>query len=164
MVRPASLPAEGSNLTAPRSGEKKMVFKAHLRKCLIPYRDLLSTVDRLLYRIRRRYSAQIACRKGCGCGCRNLSIFPIEALSLANALQDLPAGTAAGIHKRATNASFWDCPLLEDGACNLYAFRPVICRTHGAVITSKTCPPSLMTPSLIWIISTARSGPSIHQL
>ena len=108
-----------------------MVLEAHLHKCLIPYRDLLTTVDRLLYRIRRRYSAQITCRKGCDCGCRNLSIFPIEALSLANALQDLPAGTAVRIRKRAANASFWDCPLLEDQACNLYTFRPVICRTHG---------------------------------
>ena len=108
-----------------------MVLKSHLHKCLIPYRDLLNRVDRLLCRIRRRYSAQIACHKGCACGCRNLSIFPIEALSLANALQDLPAGTAAGMRKRAATASFWDCPLLEDRVCNLYAFRPLICRTHG---------------------------------
>ena len=108
-----------------------MVLPAHLHKCLILYRDLLSTVDRLICRIRHRYSAQIACHKGCDCGCRNLSIFPIEALSLANALQDQPARTAAGIHERAANASFWDCPLLEDRACTLYAFRPLICRTHG---------------------------------
>ena len=60
-----------------------------------------------------------------------MSIFPIEALSLADAMQDLPAGTAARIRKRAANASFWECPLLEDRACELYAFRPVICRTHG---------------------------------
>jgi len=109
----------------------KSGIKSYLDKCLVPYRDLLTTVDRLLYRIRHRYSAQIACHKGCACGCRNLSIFPIEALSLANALQDLPAGTVAGMRKRAAAASFWDCPLLEDRACNLYAFRPLICRTHG---------------------------------
>ena len=105
--------------------------KSHLSECLFPYRELLTTVDRLLDRIRRRYSAQIACRKGCACGCRNLSIFPIEALSLASALDNLPARTAAGIRNRAATASFWDCPLLEDRACNLYAFRPLICRTHG---------------------------------
>jgi hypothetical protein len=102
-----------------------MVLEAHLHKCLIPYRDLLTTVDRLLYRIRQRYSAQIACRKGCGCGCRNLSIFPIEALSLANALQDLSAGTAARIRKRAANASFWDCPLLEDRRHNFKDMSPI---------------------------------------
>lgn len=108
-----------------------MVFETHLHKCLIPYRDLLTTIDQRLDCIRRRYSAQIACHKGCNCGCRNLSIFPIESLSLARAMQDLPAGTAARIRKRAANASVWECPLLEDRACKLYAFRPVICRTHG---------------------------------
>ncbi|MEJ2222307.1 MAG: hypothetical protein P8X80_16055 [Desulfobacterales bacterium] len=108
-----------------------MVSKTHLHKCLIPYHDLLTTIDQLLDCLRRRYSDQIACRKGCNCGCRNLSIFPIEALSLAHAMQGLPAGTADAIRKRAANASFWECPLLEDRACRLYAFRPVICRTHG---------------------------------
>ena len=108
-----------------------MVLKSHLYKCLTPYRDLLATVDGLLSRIRRRYSAQIVCRRGCACGCRNLSIFPIEALSLANALENLPAGPAARIRKRAAAVSFWACPLLEDRACILYAFRPLICRTHG---------------------------------
>ncbi|MGD9412957.1 MAG: hypothetical protein PVJ54_13920, partial [Desulfobacterales bacterium] len=72
----------------------KSGIKSRHDKCLTPYRDLLDRVDRLLYRIRRRYSAQIACHKGCNCGCRNLSVFPIEALSLAEALQNLPAGSA----------------------------------------------------------------------
>jgi Fe-S-cluster containining protein len=109
----------------------KSGIKSRLDKCLTPYRDLLDSVDQLLYRIERRYSAQIACHKGCNCGCRNLSVFPIEALSLADALQNLPAGPAARIRKRAATASFWECPLLEDRACSLYPLRPVICRTHG---------------------------------
>ena len=108
-----------------------MVFKSHLHQCLILYGDLLATVDRTLNGIRHRYSAHIACRKGCACGCRNLTIFPIEALSLTGAVQDLPAGAAARIRKRAAAASLWDCPLLENRACSLYPFRPLICRTHG---------------------------------
>lgn len=108
-----------------------MFLEAHLHNCLIPYRSLLAAVDRTLDRIRRRYPVHIACRKGCACGCRNLTIFPIEALSLSRAVQDMPAEAAARIGKRAAGASFWECPLLEDQACSLYPFRPVICRTHG---------------------------------
>ncbi len=108
-----------------------MVLKSHLHKCLIPYGDLLAAVDRTIDRIRRRYSVHIACRKGCACGCRNLTIFPVEALSLIRALQDLPAAAAARIRKRAAAARVWDCPLHEDRACSLYPFRPLICRTHG---------------------------------
>ena len=108
-----------------------MALKSHLHKRLIPYGNLLAAVDRTLNGIRRRYSAHIACRKGCACGCRNLSIFPIEALSLTRAIQNLPAGAAARIRQRAAAASLWECPALEDRACSLYPFRPLICRTHG---------------------------------
>jgi Fe-S-cluster containining protein len=99
--------------------------------CLMDYHRLVARVDRMVQRLRRKYAAHIACHKGCACGCRNLSVMPIEALSLSGAVQDLPQGLKAKILKRASTASFWDCPLLQDGACSLYAFRPIICRTHG---------------------------------
>jgi uncharacterized protein len=95
------------------------------------YRNLVAGLDRIMDRIRRRYAGHIACRRGCHCGCRNLSIFPIEALSLADAMQNLSTETAAKIRKRASAVSLWNCPLLEDRACRLYPFRPIICRTHG---------------------------------
>lgn len=95
------------------------------------YQRLLSRVDQILDSIRRRYPGQIVCHEGCNCGCRNLTVFPIEALSLVRAVQKLSKETGAKIRQRAATASFWDCPLLEDRACKLYAFRPVICRTHG---------------------------------
>ena len=103
----------------------------HIQNCLKPYRDLVARVDGLLGRVRRQYPADLACHKGCKCGCRNLSIFPIEALSLFTAIQALPGQKAAELSQRADIYSIWDCPLLEDGACALYPFRPIICRTHG---------------------------------
>jgi Fe-S-cluster containining protein len=99
--------------------------------CLFNYRHLVVRVDRILGRIQRKYGRHIACHKGCGCGCRNISIFPVEALSLADALQTLPEAVIAKFQKRAASILFWDCPLLEDRGCSLYAFRPLICRTHG---------------------------------
>ena len=104
---------------------------AEINSCLNSYRDLLARVDRRLDDVRSRYPSEIACRKGCDCGCRNLSIFPIEALSVAMAIRDLPAGAADDIRQRACGHSQWDCPLHEKGACRLYPFRPIICRTHG---------------------------------
>ena len=102
-----------------------------IHNCLKPYRDLVARVDRLLGDVRRKYPADIACHKGCECGCRNLSIFPIEALSIFMAIQQLPIKTAAAIRQRAEAHTIWDCPMLEDRACGLYPFRPIICRTHG---------------------------------
>ncbi len=107
----------------------KSAFDMHA--CLLTYRHLVVSVDQLLGRIQRKYGGHIACHKGCACGCRNLSIFPVEALSLAEALQNQPEEVIAKFQTRAASALFWDCPLLEDRACRLYAFRPLICRTHG---------------------------------
>ena len=109
----------------------KLKGTVDINKCLTNYRDLLTRVDRLLEGIQGRYSGHIVCHKGCGCGCRNLSVFPVEALSLVNAIRDLSEETGAKIRQRAAAASFWDCPLLEDRTCSMYTFRPVICRTHG---------------------------------
>ena len=102
-----------------------------INNCLKPYRELLARVDRLLEDVRCRYPADIACQKGCDCGCRNLSISPVEALSVFMAIQALPAKTAAAMRQRAGAHSIWECPLLKDRACGLYPFRPMICRTHG---------------------------------
>jgi len=131
--RRSSLPAKKTNPI--KSEFQKFCIRflkiIHINKCLMNYRSLLTRVDRLLESIRRRYSGQIVCHRGCDCGCRNLSVFPIEALSVFKAVQDLSEKAGAKIRQRAASASFWDCPLLEDRACCIYAFRPVICRTHG---------------------------------
>ena len=98
------------------------------------YQQLINRVDKACRYIQERYADQLACRKGCaGNCCRiHLSIFAIEALALVHALQKLPRDLAQHIRKKAANtAGFGPCPLLEDGACLMYASRLVICRTHG---------------------------------
>ena len=109
----------------------KLKASVDIHKHLKNYRDLLTGVDRLLSSVQRQYSDYIVCHKGCHCGCRNLSVFPIEALSLARAIQELPEETGAEIRQQAATVSFWDCPLLVDRACRMYTARPIICRTHG---------------------------------
>jgi hypothetical protein len=91
-------------------------MESQIHDCLSSYRDLVARVDRLIGDVRCRYPADIACHRGCDCGCRNLSIFPIEALSIWLAIRELPAETAAIIRQRAAASKIWDCPLLEDRA------------------------------------------------
>ena len=103
-------------------------------KALRKYHSLIDRVDRTCRRIQEGYAEQIVCRKGCaGNCCRiHLSIFPVEAISLANALQKLPRKMVGHIRNKARKATgFGPCPLLEEGACLMYASRLVICRTHG---------------------------------
>ena len=72
------------------------------------YQQLITRVDRRCRRIISRHPDHIACTKGCaGNCCRiHLSVYPVEAVSLAMAL-------------------------LQNGACLMYDARAVICRTHG---------------------------------
>jgi Fe-S-cluster containining protein len=104
------------------------------------YRTLLSEVDQCCNRIGQRYAEHIACTKACsGNCCRiHLSIFAVEAFSLAGALQKLPAEKANFIKQKAREVtSFGPCPLLEDGACLMYDARLIICRTHGLPMMSE---------------------------
>ncbi|TRO83616.1 YkgJ family cysteine cluster protein [Trichloromonas acetexigens] len=96
------------------------------------YRQLVARVDELCARIEGDFREGIFCRRGCDSCCRHLSLFPVEAAALTAALAEAPEGLATEIRERAREAAEdGPCPLLKDGACLLYAARPLICRTHG---------------------------------
>jgi Fe-S-cluster containining protein len=103
-----------------------------LMESLKNYRTLVERVDALAQRIETEFRAQIACRRGCDACCRHLSLFWVEGVALAQALDALPETAAERIRERGRRAAAdGPCPLLEDGVCLLYAARPIICRTHG---------------------------------
>jgi hypothetical protein len=96
------------------------------------YLTLVERVDDLCLRATEEFGAHIACRAGCAGCCRHLSLFPVEAVALARALNDLPAEQAAHIRGQAAqNLDDATCPLLSNNHCLLYTARPIICRTHG---------------------------------
>jgi Fe-S-cluster containining protein len=96
------------------------------------YRQLVAKVDALCAGIEENHRPQIACRKGCDACCRHLSLFWIEGVALARAVESLPREEAQHIRRRARQATAdGSCPLLENGQCLLYPARPIICRTHG---------------------------------
>ena len=104
-------------------------------ECLHNYRNLVEKVNSLCQKIEAEYYEQLACRKGCDGCCLHFSLFWVEALSLAVALHELPESQVEHLRGKARAASpDGPCPLLENGACLLYAARPIICRTHGLPI------------------------------
>jgi Fe-S-cluster containining protein len=103
-------------------------------QALNEYQKLIAEVDRRCRRILKRHKDHIACAKGCtGNCCRiHISLYPVEAVSLALALQEQAPELKRRIqHKARHTNSFGPCPLLADGACRIYEARAVICRTHG---------------------------------
>jgi Fe-S-cluster containining protein len=101
---------------------------------------MIADVDRRCRRIVSRHPEQIACTKGCaGNCCRiHLTVYPVEAVALARALQAKPPEMQRRIRQQARHTNtFGPCPLLADGACQLYAARAVICRTHGLPVRTE---------------------------
>lgn len=97
------------------------------------YVELCDKVCAFSDRVCRDYSDAIDCARGC-CDCcgPDLSLTPLEFDYLAGAFAhvDLPPGFSA--------AGRSGCFLLYQGQCLLYERRPIICRTHGLVITVGT--------------------------
>jgi hypothetical protein len=104
------------------------------------YRDLVAKVDAQWTRSVELLAGRLRCAAGCSDCCRHITVFPVEAVSLTRAMQDLPAEKIEALRRRAHSAAAdGPCPLLDaEGCCALYAARPVICRTQGLPLLIRT--------------------------
>ncbi len=106
-----------------------------MQNALNNYRQLVSRVDELCAGIEHALQDQITCSEGCSTCCISITIFPVEAAALREALEALPEKETASIRRHvAEYASEKHCPLLHNNRCLLYKARPIICRTHGLPI------------------------------
>lgn len=113
------------------------------------YENLLARVDVTCAEIAGRRAADLECRKGCTQCCHvQLSLSPVEADSVRFGLAALDGETRERVRARAAAlpedpADDTPCVMLEDdGACAIYAARPLVCRTqgHGLLYPKKTLP------------------------
>lgn len=87
--------------------------------------------------VSQRYPGAITCRAGCAACCSaQFSVTAIEAAAIRRQLAQLDEKTRERLRQRAQalqpGAS---CPALDaELRCEIYAARPVICRTHGLAI------------------------------
>lgn len=99
------------------------------------YHNLVKKIDSFCQAIENRYQASLVCKKGCSDCCRHISLFPVEAVALNLALAALsPESREKIVHLAKESDVDGKCPLLDHGACLMYPYRPVICRTHGLPI------------------------------
>jgi Fe-S-cluster containining protein len=100
------------------------------------YKQLIAKIDALCRGIKSALGEQITCSAGCSCCCTAITLFPVEAAALRDALNALPAQEAESIRQHVShNVSGERCRLLSHHLCLLYSARPIICRTHGLPIT-----------------------------
>ena len=130
---------------------------ARLTDLVEPARSLTDLSMRRLVQGAASRGDPVPCRKGCCSCCRYLvPVSPPEAMDMADRVERLPQprrGEVEGRLRRAAEAIlraapslaprptteqlsrwYWslglDCPLLEEGACSIYPWRPLACREH----------------------------------
>lgn len=100
------------------------------------YKQLTARVDALCSAIAATLGEQITCSEGCSSCCTAITVFPVEAAAILEALENLPERKAEEIRRHISeHADDERCPLLFHHRCLLYDARPIICRTHGLPIT-----------------------------
>ena len=103
------------------------------------YKQLTTRVDALCNAIAAALEEQITCSEGCSSCCTSITVFPVEAAAMREALKNLPDRQGEEIRRHiAEHADDERCPLLLHHRCILYESRPIICRTHGLPIIYAT--------------------------
>ena len=99
------------------------------------YEALVARVDELTAEIAKRRAQDLVCRLGCTLCCHvQLTLSEVEARRVREALARLDAEARERVRARAhaSDGEQGACVMLEpDGACAIYADRPLVCRTQG---------------------------------
>lgn len=92
--------------------------------------ELRRKVDDFYHRIAGQHARSMACRRGCDACCKvDLSVFPVEAEPIRQALTDLPEDLRKAVAQRRESQEH--CLFLVGGECVVYDERPLICRSQG---------------------------------
>lgn len=87
------------------------------------YRLLRDDIDCHVRQLLKLHSEAIQCRPKCVDCCINLTVWPVEFYAI---LDELKAANVKPIFDPLA-----PCGFLKDSLCQIYPFRPIICRTHG---------------------------------
>jgi len=87
------------------------------------YQKLTQKIEHLCNKIHSLYKDHINCGKGCSkCCISGLTLVPVEFDYIKEKIK----------HKKITpNKTKGACVLLENGQCQIYQHRPLVCRTQG---------------------------------
>jgi len=89
------------------------------------YYRLRDEVDRQVADLEKMHKDWMACRKGCCSCCLDLTVWPVEFYAISEQMK------TAKWPKPQLNEDK-ECGFLDaECGCQIYPFRPMICRTHG---------------------------------
>lgn len=131
------------------------------------YRAVLAKVDAKFAEIQARHPAEFACRRGChSCCLPGLTITEVERAHIAAWLAEDPQRISQ-LQELAQRNPYQGrrCAFLdEDGACAIFAVRPMLCRAHGAPtrVAGEAGQPALL--DVCQLNFAAADAPALHAL
>lgn len=98
--------------------------------------ELTAKVDAFFTRVEQRHGDDMQCTTGCSDCCHvRLTVTSAEAAAIRAHLAALPPARRAALATSAAASPDDRCAALDAGGrCQIYAARPVVCRSHGAPI------------------------------
>ena len=109
---------------------------------------LAAGVDAEFAAIQGRQASRMQCRAGCSACCRaRLSITHVEEAFLRRGLETLSRGKRDELSARTREEGREMCPALDpEGRCDVYEFRPLICRSYGVPLRHRAEVPLVRPP------------------
>ncbi len=101
------------------------------------YAALTAKADAFFAAAQASSEGAITCRAGCDACCHaHLSVSPVEAAAIREWLRGRPSvGDELVARRAARDSADPRCVMLgDDGACAVYAARPLVCRTQGLAL------------------------------
>jgi uncharacterized protein len=96
----------------------------------IKYIELKRKIERLANHIETIHAGNINCKEGCSSCCINLSVFPFEFYGILYEMElDHFDCLKIEFDEKQT------CGFLKNNLCQIYKYRPIICRTHGLPVS-----------------------------
>src|SRR4051812_8425307 len=95
------------------------------------HRAAIAKIDAAVASSTTKAGSALTCHRGCdSCCVDGLTVLPVEAALIEDAIERGVAGPPSTPSAQPGRCAFLDV----DGACSIYAVRPVVCRTHGLAL------------------------------
>jgi Fe-S-cluster containining protein len=102
------------------------------------YRELTDKVDAFFARVAARHAADLRCAPGCAMCCHDrLTVTTVEADAIRAHVAAMPADARAALRATAETSTDACAALDAGGRCQIYAARPLVCRSHGVPIRTR---------------------------
>lgn len=107
------------------------------------YEAVLQKIGSFSRKVTAQYAQELNCKKGCSqCCVAGLEVLPVEAAYIQQGLAT--QGPFDPISLQGSYCDFLDA----SGACQIYEFRPLVCRTHGLPLKMDSLEPASKSLSL----------------